>query len=166
MLYFLEWNFQGPGLHHHTITSQSFKNRQTLEQFFEPLYFAFLAFFLCLSVNFDCPRAHISHLLSLGDIFWLFWPFYCVCFTFLAFVSLFLAFLFIFMSFFELWSSQSSPKCFWSFLVCFVAFLRCLVHFFWPCFFCFLAFCVIFISAFLAFYLNVHLWTLVLPELT
>ena len=38
MLYFLEWKFQGPGLHHHSITMQSFKNRQTLEQFFEPLY--------------------------------------------------------------------------------------------------------------------------------
>ena len=44
MLYFLEWNFQGPGLHHHSITSQSFKNRQTLEQFFEPLYHKFLDF--------------------------------------------------------------------------------------------------------------------------
>ena len=38
MLYFFGWNFQGPRLHHHPITMQSFKNRQTLEQFFEPLY--------------------------------------------------------------------------------------------------------------------------------
>ena len=48
--------------------------------------FAFLAFFLCLSVNFGCPRAHILHLLSLGDIFLAFLAF------FIVFISLFWCF--------------------------------------------------------------------------
>ena len=59
MLYSFEWKFQGPGLHHHPITMQSFKNRQTLEQFFEPLYFRFQVFFL-MFLTFTCAPVHPS----------------------------------------------------------------------------------------------------------
>ena len=57
MLYFLWPENQDPGLCQHFVPIQSFQNRQTLEQFFEPLYFLQ---FCVIYFNYRCCHIAIT----------------------------------------------------------------------------------------------------------
>ena len=86
-------------------------------------------------MSFGCLRAHISHLLLLGDISWLFWPFLLCSFRFFGLLCPFvncghprahlnvLAFFNVFFGIFNVFSSL------------FLAFFNVFILLFWP-FFC------------------------------